>query len=387
MTITPQPQLDRPLIIDTPASLKRLEQALKGKSRLAIDTEANSLYAYQAQVCLIQISTDEQDYLVDPLPLDSSDFDFLGAICADPSVEKVFHAAEYDVMILRRDLGFDFTHIFDTMIAARVLGWEQFGLGSILEDRYGVKVNKKHQRANWGRRPLADALIRYAQMDTHYLLSLRDELYQSLLQGDHLEEAQEMFDEVCQSIWNGPDFDPEGYWRIHRARDLDPRALAVLRELYLYREQQAEDRDLPVFKIMGDQTLIELAQIQPDSLMEARHTAGISEIQARRYGSGILDAIRRGQTADTPSRPRRNGRQADDETVRRYDALHLWRKECALKRGVSSEVITTKDALWELAKKAPRSMSDLQSLEYLGPWRIKTYGQEILRVIAEQEHE
>jgi ribonuclease D len=387
MTTTPQSQLDRPLFIDTPASLKTFRQALTDKSRLAIDTEANSLYAYQAQVCLIQVSTDEQDYLVDPLPFDSSDFAFLGAICADPSVEKIFHAAEYDVMILRRDLGFDFSNLFDTMIAARVLGWEQFGLGPILEDRYGIKVNKKHQRANWGRRPLTDALIRYAQMDTHYLLPLRDELSHSLLQGDHLEEAQEMFDEVCQARWNGPDFDPEGYWRIHRARDLDPRALAVLRELYLYREQQAENRDLPVFKIMSDQTLIDLAQAQPGSLKEARHAVGISEIQARRYGGGILDAVRRGQSAEPPTRPRRNGHQADDDTLRRYDALHLWRKECALKRGVSSEVITTKDALWELAKKAPRSMSELQSLERLGPWRIKTYGREILQVIAEQNRE
>lgn len=387
MTNPLQPQMDHPLIINTPASLNRLWQALTGKRRLAIDTEANSLYAYQAQVCLIQISTDEQDYLVDPLPFDSSDLGFLGEICADPVVEKVFHAAEYDVMILRRDLGFTFTNIFDTMIAARVLGWEQFGLGTILEDRYGVKVNKKHQRADWGRRPLSDAMIRYAQMDTHFLLSLRDELYQSLVQGDHLEEAQEMFDEVCQALWNGPDFDPEGYWRIHRARDLDPRAMAVLRELYLYREQQAARKNLPVFKVMGDQTLVDLAQAQPRSLKEARRMTGLSEIQARRYGSGILDAVQRGQTADIPTPPRRNGRQVDEDTLRRYDALHLWRKERAVKRGVSSEVVTTKDALWELAKKAPRSMSDLQSIKHLGPWRVKTYGQEILRVIAEQEHE
>ena len=385
MKLPPQSQIDRPLIIDTPASLNMLRQALQDEPRLAIDTEANSLYAYQAQVCLIQVSTDEQDYLLDPLPFDRSELDFLGIICADPAVEKVFHAAEYDVMILRRDLGFSFANIFDTMIAARVLGWEQFGLGTILAERYGVKVNKKHQRANWGRRPLTNDLIRYAQMDTHYLLSLRDELHNDLVKGDHLEEAREMFDEVCLAEWNGLDFDPDGYWRIHHVRDLEPREIAVLRDLYLFREEQAQRKNLPVFKVMGDQTLIELAQVQPRSMKELRYKAGLSDVQARRYGNGVLDAIRRGLTADVPSRPRRNGRKADETTIQRYEALHLWRKERAMQRGVSSEVVASKDALWELARKAPQSMSDLQSLKHLGPWRVKTYGPEVIEVISKLE--
>lgn len=379
--------LPAPVIIDTLDGLDRLQRALRRVGRLALDTESNSLHAYRARVCLIQISTDSADYLVDPLALDESRLDFLGAVCADPSVEKVLHAAEYDVMMLNHDFGFTFANVFDTMIAARVLGWEQLGLGAILSKRYSVEVDKRHQRADWGRRPLPTSLIRYAQQDTHFLLRLRDEQFSLLEAGHHLEEARELFDGICQARWNGPDFDPEGYWRISGARDLSPRSLAVLRELYLYREQQAKRQDIPVFKVMGDKTLLALAKDKPCSLRHLRRVRGMSDGQMRRYGVGILKAIKSGMGAVPPTPPRRSVRAVDEATLRRYDALRTWRKERALEKGVESDVVMSKDALWEIAKSPPKSLQELEAIDYLGPWRLRTYGEEILRVLAEVEEE
>jgi ribonuclease D len=378
------PDLPPPVMVDTPNRAEMLRDELAGARRLAVDTEANSLHAYDPQVCLIQISTDKQDYLVDPLRLNGY-IDFLGRIFADPDVEKVFHAAEYDVMILRRDFGFDFENLFDTEIAARVLGWERFGLGSILEEHYGVGIDKSHQRADWGRRPLPDGLIRYARLDTHYLLDLRDEMAARLEAGDHVEEAQEMFDEVSEAVWSGEGFDPDGYWRIHEARDLSPQEMAVLRELYHYREHQARKRDVPVFKVMGKKTLVALAQAMPRSLGELSRIRGISDYHVRHYGRGIVRLVEVGLEAEPPTRPPREGERPSDDVLHRYDALHTWRKERAARRGVSSEIVLSKDALWELARRAPRTQAELAEVACLGPWRRKTYGDEILSVIRAED--
>lgn len=376
--------LPPPHLIDTPAQLDNLRQALANVSRLAVDTESNSLHAYRERVCLIQISTDADDYLVDPIRLaDRASLAFLGDLFADPAVEKVFHAAEYDIMTLHRDFGFAFANIFDTMIAASVLGWPQVGLGPILRERYGVSVDKRHQRANWGQRPLPQMLIRYAQIDTHYLLPLRDEMQALLERGGHMEEAREMFDAVCRVRRSNMEFDPEGYWHISGARELDRRGLAVLRELYLWREREAQRRDVPVFKVLGDQHLLDLARARPRSLQEVRQASRLTKGQVQRYGNAILRVVEVGLQADLPTVPlRHNGQPADEATLRRYEALHAWRKQRAAQRGVSSEVIVSREALWELATSAPHSMEQLKTIRSLGPWRIKTYGAEILKTIA-----
>ena len=376
-----RPQLPAPRLINDSRMLDRLRQVLRRSSRIALDTESNSLHAYREQVCLIQLSTDEADYLIDPLYLAGEhDLADLGAYLADERVEKVLHAAEYDVMCLRRDFGFVLRNLFDTQIAARILGWERVGLGSVLEDEFGIALDKRLQRANWGQRPLPDHLIRYAQMDTHYLLRLRDQLSEQLEAGGHVEEAREAFDEVCRAEWGNNGFDSDGFWRINGAMHLAPRAQAVLRELYLYRETEAEKRDQPLFKIMSDQLLVELAEGMPGSYADLRYGIGIAESQIKRFGKGVLRAVQRGMEAPIPRPPFRP--RAHSEVVARYEALHVWRKERAARRGVESDVIMPKDALWEIAEVAPRTMEQLAALRSLGPWKRKTYGAEVLAVLA-----
>ena len=162
--------------------LKHLAHILANHNILAVDTESNSLFAYREQVCLIQFSTPEADYLVDPLTL--SDLSPLGPIFADTRIQKVFHAAEYDLLCLKRDFGFNFNNLFDTMLAARILGRKEVGLGSILEEEFDLQVDKRHQRANWGQRPLPGYLLDYARQDTHFLIPVRD-----MLEGQLKEKA------------------------------------------------------------------------------------------------------------------------------------------------------------------------------------------------------
>ena len=157
--------LSKPVLITRPDALIQLANQLANEPILAVDTESNSLYAFQEQVCLIQFSTPQDDFLVDPLALD--DLSPLAGLFADPKIEKIFHAAEYDLITLKRDYHFDFENLFDTMIAARILGWEKIGLGSILKSEFDVELNKRYQRANWGKRPIPSEMVNYARLDTH----------------------------------------------------------------------------------------------------------------------------------------------------------------------------------------------------------------------------
>lgn len=382
---TQPPILPPPVVVAAPEYLAYCRETIQSSTRLAVDTESNSLYSYQEHVCLIQVSTDQVDFLIDPLSLaNKAELDFFGEILANPGIEKVLHAAEYDVMVLKRDFGFILTNIFDTMIATRILGWQHIGLGSILGEHFGIEVNKSNQRANWGQRPLPLNLIQYAQMDTHFLLPLRDELYKDLEAGGHLEEADELFAEVCSAEWNGGHFDPDGFWHLSGARSMEPTALAILRELYLYREEQARLRDLPVFKVMTDDVLLVLAAAAPRSA-DAMRQRRLSERHIQRYGDGILRCVQRGLRASPPAPPRKNNNHSSDLVVKRFEALHAWRKDRATKRGVPSDVVMSKDALWELAEVAPCNYEQLAMLRSLGPWRLKTYGNEILDMLSKAD--
>jgi len=357
--------------------LHALVDQLRGVPLLAVDTESNSLYAYYEQVCLIQLSTRERDYIVDPLALD--DLSPLGEVLADPATEIVFHAAEYDVISLKRDFGFRFGRLFDTMMAARICGWEQVGLGAILEAQFGVQAAKQYQRADWSVRPLPAEQLRYAQMDTHYLPALRDILAGELEALGRTEEAQEIFASLAELPPAEYEFDPEGYWHINGVQKLRPNQMAIVRELYLTRDELARRRDQPVFKIFTDRALVELALLQPRRLGDLDAVRALSGRQARRYGDAIIQAVARGKEASPPQRPPR--RQPDQAVLTRYDMLRAWRKQRAVERGVESDVILPRETLWVLAREVPQRAEDLDNIPGLGPWRRAEYGAELIALL------
>lgn len=353
---------------------------LQAASRLAIDLEANSMFAYRERVCLIQISTETTDYIIDPVqPIDLGD---LGEIIADPTVEKVFHAAEYDLILMRRDYDWHLENLFDTMWAVRILGYSQMGLANLLEKFYGVQTSKRFQKANWCRRPLSTAELAYAQMDTHYLLPLRDRLAAELEAGGHAQEAAEIFREQANVRLPNNGFDPDGFWFMNGTFDLKPEQQSALKELYLFRDREAKRRNIPHFKIMGDRTLLETAARMPARLDDMNDIYGMSERQLQRYGRTIIDLIAEARRSPPPQPPRRTPRPPD-HVLNLYDRLHRWRKARAQARGVESDVIISRDSLWAIAHANPQSMAELVALDTLGPWRLKTYGDDILRLIRQ----
>ena len=356
--------------------LEELVDHLLNQPLIAIDTESNSLYAYQERVCLIQFSTAHLDALVDPFALD--DLSLLGKVFIQPGIEKVFHAAEYDLLCLHRDYQFQFTQLFDTMIAARILGRKQIGLGSLLESEFGIKLDKHFQRANWGKRPLSPEMLAYAQDDTHYLLGLREKLRDELQSRNLLALANEDFERLCringhENNCNGKN---EEFWHICGSQDLTPQQAAILQEVYLYRDKMAKKLDRPLFKVFSDQTLLTLSRLSPLTQEELEKVSGLSPRQIDRYGHSLIQAVQRG-LHNPPLYPPHNNRP-NEEFLDRLDKLRNWRKSTALRLGVPSDVILPRDVMMRLAQKPPRNQSELNILLTDVPWRREHFGSQIL---------
>ena len=373
----PAVDLPPPTLITRPQALKQLLEQLLHEPIVAVDTESNSLYAYQEQVCLIQFSTNEEDFLVDPLAL--ADLSPLSVLFSNPEIEKVFHAAEYDVLTLKRDFGYTFKNLFDTMLAARILGWKEFGLGPILRDEFGIRLNKRYQRANWGRRPLPADMLDYARFDTHFLIPLRDRLQSELKDQNRWDLAMEDFDRLRHINGRAPEDLAEACWKVSGSYDLDPQQAAVLQELCLYRDGVARELDRPLFKVIHDRSLLAIARATPEDLQELRRLPGMTNKQVRRHGQALLNAVQRGLRAEPkypPSLPR-----PDNGYLDRVDALRYWRKKTARKMGVNSDVVLPRDLLYSIASRNPHTERDLQAVLEQVPWRRQRFGDQILEVL------
>lgn len=374
--------LPRYELVRTQRAWRRCLQRLHGEERIAVDLEANSMYAYREQICLVQVSIPGQDFIIDPL----GDFAMepFGELIENPGVEKVFHAAEYDLMLMKREFGWQLNNLFDTQWAARILGIERVGLANVLKDVFGVTLNKRFQRANWCRRPLSGEQLAYAQADTHYLLRLRDHFAEALREAGRWVEAQEIFEEQQRVQLPDLSFDADDFWDISGANRLSPQGRAVLKALNIYRDAEARHRDLPHFKVLQDRTLLELAQKQPADKEELSQIHGMSKGQIRRYGDNLLRLIAENRQNPPPRRPRRQARPPE-EVVNRYEQLHTWRKERGMARGVESDVILSRDTLWQLAHANPHTLAELKEIDRLGPWRREVYGEEIIKVLNGKE--
>jgi ribonuclease D len=366
-----------PTWVDRPLTFQRMIDDLKRYPMLAIDTESNSLFAYREQVCLIQFSTGRSDYLVDPLAL--HDLDGLGPLFADPGIEKVFHASEYDLICLKRDFNFKFTNIFDTMQAARILGRPAVGLGSMLEGEFGIVIDKHYQRANWGLRPLPYPMLAYARLDSFYLIPLRDRLKADLEATGRWPLAAEDFQRLCDVdlpvLDNGVDL----CWRVAGGHELDHQQLAVIQELCRYRDRQAQQADVPPFKIFGGDTLLQIAQTCPISLEELRSIPGMTVRKLERHGEALLKAVQVGMQADPVYRP--SNHRPDGDFLQRIELLRAWRKKTGQAMGVESDVILPRDVLEAIAQANPHSLAELAPLMKDLPYRLSTYGEQILKTI------
>jgi ribonuclease D len=277
----------RPILVADAEGLSRLLEALRPEPILALDTESNSFHVYRERVCLIQLSTRGADYIVDPLAVDVSP---LGALLGDGR-PTVLHGADYDVRCLRREYGWQLPRLFDTMVAARRLGRTGLGLSDLVLARFGVRLSKAHQRSDWGRRPLSPDQLAYAALDTHYLLTLHEELSAELETRGLAAEATAEFGRISLVEARPKVFDLEGWRKLKGARQLDKPGQAVLRALWLAREARAQEVDRPPFKVLGEQSMLDLARLRPIGPEAVAKVPGVTPQVMKRMGEAILAAL------------------------------------------------------------------------------------------------
>lgn len=369
--------LPPPVWVDHPNLFKQMVGDLSKQPRVAVDTESNSLHAYREQVCLIQFSTPLKDYVIDPLALE--DLSSLDPIFSNPNIEKIFHAAEYDLICLRRDFGFQVSHLFDTMHAARVLGYPFVGLDNLLAQKFQFEMDKRHQKADWAMRPLTPSQLDYARLDTHFLFDLRDVLEGELREKARLPIALEDFGRACHVEIPKEKLNGALWKRFSLRKDISPRELTVLSELCVSRDQIAERMNRPVFKVISDALLIDIARNLPEKDVDLSGL-GLSPKQIRLWGSEILEAVKRGTVA--PLVEREQQKRPNDATLKRVEKLKNWRKKAAEELGVESDIVLPKSYLNVLAEHPPKNLKDLELMMHDSPTRFTKYGEQIMRLLG-----
>jgi ribonuclease D len=280
-------QIPPPTLVADAATLAELVARLRDEPVVAFDTESNSFHVYRERVCLLQVSTRTGDWVIDPLAVDPAP---LGAVLCDGR-ETVLHGADYDVRCLRREWGWRLPRLFDTMAAARRLGRAGLGLSALVEHQFGVRLSKTFQRADWGRRPLSREALTYAALDTHFLLPIHEVLVAELAARGAAEEARREFDRIAAAEFRERVFDPDGWRRLKGARDLDAPGRAILRALWIAREERARAEDRPPFKVLAEQAMLELARRRPASDEELARVPGVTPSVLRRMGPALRAAI------------------------------------------------------------------------------------------------
>lgn len=386
----PDPRgLKPPVYVDTDAALDKLVTRLESQSMIAVDTEANPLFAYHEKLCLVQISTRTRDYIVDPLA--DVDLSRLVPIFADPTIVKVFHDAEFDVLMLKRTMPVEVLGIFDTKVVAMSLGLETVGLAPILKEFFQVTLDKKFQRSDWGRRPLSDGQLDYARYDTHFLIPLATDLRDRLRAKDEVHQL-EVAAEIRRVELLAPEvrpFNPDDFVKIKGWDRLDPTRRRVLRELYVMRHELADEFDRPAFKVLPNESLLAVAKDKPETRDALKSSRALSPKLRERHGDSVVAAVARGLrlsplTEDKIHRTRSEQDQLGEEQRAAYEALRNWRKRVAAKRGVDASLVVPRSQMFALSRlRKVKDVEALRATSVLESWRVSYYGEGIVAALSQ----
>jgi ribonuclease D len=371
-----------PLYLDTPDAVDRFLAGLGDISSIAIDTEGASFHRFVDRIYLLQLSTADHSAVIDPLPLGTPKQ--LGEILEDRSVQVILHDADYDLRLLHQDYGWRVTNLFDTRVASQLLGLRSFGLAALLELYFGIKLDKKHQRADWSMRPLTADMLDYAAQDTRHLIALRDLLRVELEKKGRLHWAHEEFQRAEGTHWE-PEVANTSFLRMKGARDLTRRELARLRELVAWRDGIAAELDRAVFRVAGNETLLELSRIAPSTREALFAVKGFPRGMSESRAAEALAAIKRGDLVAETELPRfpkstRWDREADfDDRVGR---LKVVRDEAATRLDLDPGVLCSRDRMEAVARRNPRTVEDLSEVVELRRWQIEVLGAQFVEALG-----
>ena len=368
--------------LDTVPAVEEFTSAIAGVTELALDTEGASFHRFVDRIYLLQLSTRTRHAVIDPLPIGRPDG--LGRLLESADVEVVFHDADYDLRLLSQDYGWRIRHIFDTRVAAQLLGYTAFGLAALLERFFDVKLDKKHQRADWSMRPLTADMLDYAAQDTRFLLELKDKMAAELERTGRLEWAREEFGLLEGTRW--ADEEPGmSFLKLKGARDLNRRELAVLRELVPWRDAVAGQLDRATFRVLGNEQLLDIARTQPASRDALAKIKGMPRGILEQRGSELLDAVQRALAVPEsalPKFPRGVRWDRDPEFDARVSALKTARDEAAKRLALDPGVLCSRDRMEAVARRNPVTVAEVAEVVELRRWQVGELAEAFVSALA-----
>jgi ribonuclease D len=368
-------------IVNTTAGLEKAVDTLEKENIIAVDLEADSMYHFKEKVCLIQLATEKTSVVVDPLQID--DFSPLKPLFSNPDIQKIFHGADYDVRSLYRDFKIKINNLFDTELACRFLGIRETGLKAVLNTFFEITIDKKYQKKDWSKRPLPEAMIEYASKDVIHLLPLARILIQRLEEMDRLSWVLEECHHLSNVRPNSPNEEPL-FLKFKGAGRLKSRSLAVLEALLQYRKSVAERKDKPLFKIIGNDSIMKIATARPETLRRLKGTNALSGRQISMYGNDLIQVVAgalKMPEDELPVYPRKTVTPMPSIVLERIKILKSWRDSKADALNMDSGMLFNNALITAIALKNPENKKSMGTIKELKSWQKKAFGREIITVL------
>jgi len=373
--------------IDQQGPLDALMDLVSAEAVVAIDTEADSLHSYFDKVCLIQLSTTSEDFVIDPLA--KIDLRRFGELLGNAAIRKIFHGADYDLRILNRDFGFVIHNIVDTMICSQLLGFEAIGLAALLKKYFDVNADKSHQRADWAMRPLTPPMLEYASMDTRYLMRLAATLEQELRARERWAWAEEEFSRLEAIRYRPSERDEDAFRKIKGIGRVDRRTLAAIKALHEWRDGEARRLDRPAFKVMLNETLLEVARELPENQADLKRIKGLAREQGRKANEvlAVVQKVRAMTEDELPQQVEGKAWKRDRPLEKRVERLKKVRDIVAGDLGLDGGILAPKHVLTAIATAQPQSIKDLEAVPAMREWQKELLADKLIQASAVVEEE
>ncbi len=380
---------DKTQIITTPEGLTQAVDAMSRAPRVALDIESDGFYNYAERVCIVTLSTETTNVVIDTLAIEDAGPE-LARLTQRTEVPLLMHSGQNDVLALRRDYELDFGFVQDTSVAAMLLDLPQTGLAALVEGYLGLTLEKELQRHDWSRRPIELEHIRYLINDTRHLFRLHDLMLDEIRKHELVEEYEIECRAVADAEPRDRAFDPERFRRIKGHGDLDDRRRGVLKALYGWRNTVARELDRAPFRIIGDTALLEIARAVPADKPTLANVRGVGEWLMVEFADAILEAVQSGTGSPTSVRPPRRPVETPTQRMdpRQRDTLgrlKRWREREKAARGVGLQAVMPTAVLKDLVLEPPRTLEQLAAMQRVGKARAERYGEALIRLLNGRE--
>lgn len=370
--------------IESPDALNQILPKIEASSWVAVDTEADSLHHYIEKLCLAQVSVAGEDYVIDPL----ASLDLAPLVRILEKKELLLHGADFDLRILKRFYNFSPPSVFDTMIAAQILGYDKQGFADLAEKHCGVKLSKKAQRADWSERPLTEELLTYAANDTHYLKAIADIMKEELIASGRSEWHRQFCERMTQSALTQKEAKhvPGLEWQVKGSKDMNPKALTILKELWNWREEEGRRRDRPTFKIIHSDTLIQIAEWSAtQSAVDVANLPNAPRHIKGEYRNVLNQVVSKAKTLPpteyTLKKPIYDKRKWSTNSETLFNQLKAERERLSKELKLQPSLLVTNAVLEELVLKLPRDKEAMIGSDLLMPWQAEVVGESLLKIL------